>query len=82
MLVATHKYLVPIETLPASVTNLSEQVRDTNKEISAIKHTQIVQTEALKILADVASDTDVLRRDVDRHSHEIETVKKRLDKIE
>lgn len=75
-------YLAPLKTIPAEF----HEVKDKLETVSA---TQMVQTEALKTLAEVASDTKQMRRDADankaaneRQDAEIENVKRRLDKLE
>ena len=68
-------FLAPLKTLPADVREMQHDVRQT-------RETQAVQTEALKTLAEVAKDSKETRRDVDRHSTELENVKRRLDRIE
>lgn len=69
------RYLAPLGDLPGEVQTMSD-------DINTIGRVQAVQTEALKTLAEVASDTKSMRRDVDRHSTEIEVVKQRLSHIE
>jgi len=62
------KFLVPLEDMPA--------------EVADLKRNQVVQTEALKTLADVAADTKETRSEVIRHDTEIREVKRRLDRLE
>ena len=62
------KFLVPLENVPG--------------EVADLKQNQIVQTEALKTLADVAADTKETRGEVIRHDTEIREVKRRLDRLE
>lgn len=68
-------FLAPLKTLPGDVRDMQQDVRD-------MQQTQAVQTEALKTLADVASDTKTMRRDVDKHEAAIDAVKERLNRLE
>lgn len=68
-------FLAPLKTLPLDV-------RDMQHDVQTMKQTQAVQTEALRTLAEVASDTKAMRRDVDRHESALEGVKDRLGKLE
>lgn len=68
-------FLAPLKTLP-------EDVRHMQSDVQGMKSTQAVQTEALKTLAEVASDTKEMRRDVDKHDSEIQSVKERLNRLE
>ena len=53
MLITGVFFIAPLRTLPG--------------DVDSMKRTQVVQTEALKTLADVAKDSKELRRDFDRH---------------
>lgn len=68
-------FLAPLKTLP-------DDVRHMQGDVQGMKQTQAVQTEALKTLAEVASDTKAMRRDVDKHESALESVKERLGKLE
>jgi hypothetical protein len=68
-------FLAPLKTLP-------EDVRHMQSDVQGMKQTQAVQTEALRTLAEVASDTKTMRRDVDRHESSLENVKERLGRLE
>jgi hypothetical protein len=54
MLITGVFFIAPLRTLPA--------------DVGQMKQTQIIQTEAIKTLADVAKDSKELRRDFDRHA--------------
>lgn len=69
------RYIAPLGTLP-------QEVRTMGDDINTIGRVQAVQTEALKTLAEVASDTKAMRRDVDDHTTQIEVVKQRLQHLE
>jgi len=69
------KFVAPLSTMPAELENVQSDVRD-------MAHVQAVQTEALKTLAEVATDSKQLRRDVDRHEGELQGVKERLGRLE
>jgi hypothetical protein len=84
--VTTVFFFAPLRTLP-------QDMQGVKSEVKYMQQTQAVQTEALKILADVAKDTRDTRREFDRHSaeanakhyqldRELEAVKKRLDRVE
>lgn len=68
-------FIAPLKTLPGDLNRMQGEVRD-------IGLTQAVQTEALKTLADVASDTKNMRRDVDRNTSDIQSVKRDLDRLD
>jgi hypothetical protein len=68
-------FLAPLKTLPGDV-------RDMQHDVRGMQQTQAVQTEALKTLAEVASDTKTMRRDVDKHESALESVKERLGRLE
>lgn len=69
------KFVAPLHTMPGEMKEVRESVQD-------IAVTQAVQTEALATLAEVAADTKVMRRDVDRHEAQITDVQRRLETIE
>ncbi len=68
-------FIAPLRTLPEDVTALREGMTE-------LAQTQAVQAESLKKLAEIASDTKVLRSDVDHHAVKIENLEGRVDKIE
>lgn len=68
-------FIAPLKTLPADV-------KDMQHDVKGMQQTQAVQTEALKTLADVASDTKTMRRDVDKHEAALDAVKERLNRLE
>jgi hypothetical protein len=68
-------FIAPLKTLPADV-------KDMQHDVKGMQQTQAVQTEALKTLADIASDTKAMRRDVDKHEAALEGVKERLNRLE
>lgn len=69
------KFVAPLHTMPTELRTVQTEVRD-------MAHVQAVQTEALKTLAEVATDSKQLRRDVDRHEAELEGVQHRLENLE
>jgi hypothetical protein len=68
-------FIAPLKTLPADV-------KDMQHDVKGMQQTQAVQTEALKTLADIASDTKAMRRDVDKHEAALDAVKERLNRLE
>ena len=68
-------FFAPLRTLPLDVKALSN-------DINTVLKVQAVQAESLKTLAEVASDTKTMRRDVDAHTGQIEVVKQRLSNLE
>jgi hypothetical protein len=85
-IVTTVFFFAPLQTLPGDMQGVQ-------KDVQTVQQTQAVQTEALKILAEVAKDARDTRRDFDKHSiesdakhhatdRELEGVKRRLDRIE
>lgn len=71
----TIKFIGPLHTLPGEMKEVRESVQD-------IAVTQAVQTEVLSTLAEVAADTKVMRRDVDRHEAQIHEVQRRIKELE
>jgi hypothetical protein len=85
-IVTTIFFFAPLRTLPTDMAGVQ-------KDVQHMQQTQAVQTEALKILAEVAKDTRDTRREFERHaaessarlrSHDVdlETIRKRLDRLE
>ena len=68
-------FIAPLKTLPADV-------KDMQHDVKGMQQTQAVQTEALRTLAEVASDTKAMRRDVDKHEEALQGVKERLSRLE
>lgn len=61
-----------------------EPVRDVagmKDDIKQVRDTQLVQTEALKTLAEVAKESKDMRRDVDRNRADIDNIRRRLDRL-
>jgi hypothetical protein len=86
LLVGGAWFIFPLRDLPANQRSFDQRMRH-------FEHTQTVQTEALKTLADIASDTKQMRRDVDQitvesrqndrsHEAEILRIRGRLESIE
>lgn len=75
-------YLAPLRTLPGEMDAARVAQNTIRDDISEMRTTQAVQTEALKTLADVAKDSREMRRDVDRNRAELEGVKRRLERLE
>jgi hypothetical protein len=84
--VTTIFFFAPLRTLPTDMAGVQ-------KDVQIMQQTQAVQTEALKILADVARDTRDIRREFDRHAAdssarirthdlELDAIRKRLDRVE
>ena len=73
---------ITIVRFVAPLGDLPQDVKAMSADINTIGRIQAVQSEALKTLAEVASDTKTMRRDVDEHTTQIEVVKQRLDHIE
>jgi hypothetical protein len=84
--VTTVFYFAPLRTLP-------DDMKGVQGHVQLMQQTQAVQTEALKVLADVARDTRDVRREFDRHSieasstlklhdAELKSVGERLDRLE
>jgi hypothetical protein len=71
MLITGVFFIAPLRTLPG--------------DVDSVKRTQIIQTEALKTLADLARESKDLRRDFDKHSATSEAKDaeqdRRLDRI-
>lgn len=85
-MVAAIFFVAPLKTIPAVVERTSEDVRK-------MEITLAVQSDAIKTLADLAKESRQLRTDFDRHTFEIrandkaqdmaiDSVIKRLDRIE
>lgn len=61
-----------------------EPVRDVSgmkDKLEEVRDTQLVQTEALKTLAEVAKDSKDMRREVDRNRADIDNIRRRLDRL-
>jgi len=81
-LVTVGKVLLPLAVVPEKVEQVGQSVSAVRRDVDDVAKVQAVQTEALKRLADIASDANATRRDVDRHGAEIKEVQRRLDRIE
>ena len=75
-------FVAPLRTLPHDMRETSTKIGSVEEDVAEIITVQAVQTEALKTLADVAKDERETRRDVDRHTAELDSVKRRLDRLE
>lgn len=90
---ATVKIGGPLLNVPEKMAQVDEQLGNVSDKASSIEKTQAVQTEALKMLADIAKDSRDLRRDFDKSSADydakhreasrlIDGVTRRLDRLE
>jgi hypothetical protein len=68
-------YVAPLRTLP-------KDVYDLHQDMNTMARTQAVQSESLKALAEVVSDTKSLRREVDQNTTSIEVLKTRVTRLE
>lgn len=66
----------------APLNHIPKDVSDMKDELSEVAAVQRVQTETLKTLAEVASDSKQMRRDVDKNAAQLESCLRRLERLE
>lgn len=67
-------FIAPLKTLP-------EEQRHSGERLQKIEQQIAIQTESLRMLTEVARDSNTLRRDVDRNAAKIELIERQLEAI-
>lgn len=82
MVFGAGRYLLPLAVLPEKVAAVDQSLKEVRGNVDELAKVQAVQTDVLRRMAEIAEQSQAMRREVDVTRTELAEVKRRMEKVE
>lgn len=82
MVFGAGRYLMPLAVLPEKVAAVDVSLKEVRSDVDDLAKVQAVQTDVLRRMAEIAEQSQAMRREVDVTRAELAEVKRRMERAE